>query len=122
MNLGAEYRARAGVINKVGSMTATFNGRAMLCGCAGCFPSGGFAGSAMSRRRFLAGGAAAAFGADACVGTTGTEIFGPIPSSSITSSGSLPLPNSDQKLLQASEKLPKPDLARGEFWAVMPKF
>jgi 6-methylsalicylate decarboxylase len=43
-------------------MTMTFKRRVPLCGCAGCGPSGGFAGTAVNRRRFLAGGAAVGLG------------------------------------------------------------
>jgi 6-methylsalicylate decarboxylase len=43
-------------------MTMTFKQRALLCGCAGCGPSTGFASTAVNRRRFLAGGAAVGLG------------------------------------------------------------
>jgi 6-methylsalicylate decarboxylase len=43
-------------------MTETFKRRRLLCGCLGCEPVAGFAGTAVSRRSFLAGGAAAGLG------------------------------------------------------------
>jgi predicted TIM-barrel fold metal-dependent hydrolase len=44
-------------------MTETFKRRRLLCGCLGCEPAVGFASTAVSRRSFLAGGAAAGLGA-----------------------------------------------------------
>jgi predicted TIM-barrel fold metal-dependent hydrolase len=46
-------------------MTMTYSGRTMMCGCGGCGPMGGLTSAAVSRRRFLAGGAAVGLSATA---------------------------------------------------------
>jgi 6-methylsalicylate decarboxylase len=43
-------------------MTETFKRRPLLCGCLGCEPTAGFSATAVNRRSFLKGGAAAGLG------------------------------------------------------------
>ena len=54
-------------------MTMTYRRKTLLCGCAGCGPSGSFASTAVSRRGFLAGSAAVGLGVTG-LGTAGLDI------------------------------------------------
>ena len=52
-------------------MTTNFTRSLRMCGCIGCDPAGGFASTAVSRRSFLAGSAAAGLGVAApAIGTS----------------------------------------------------